>query len=163
MLEIDADSDRVMDYEVEERLREPEQLAEAAATVHDLPQGKRKHEKQIHVLQSCQKFVMLFLVTPPVRFFLSARCLLKYVCEGINYNFLSLLQPRALSLEFASKVIHGTDLPTEVLKSRTRRLYDLANSKWYFLTFGTITAGFFYNTTWAEERGECLPNLEFFP
>jgi len=100
MLEIDADSDRVTDYEVEERLREPEQLAEAAATVHDLPQGKRKHEKQIHVLQSCQKFVMLFLVTPP---------------------------PRALSLEFASKVIHGTDLPTEVLKSRTRRLYDLAN------------------------------------
>ena len=68
MLEIDADSDRVTDYEVEERLREPEQLAEAAATVHDLPKGKRKHEKQIHVLQSCQKFVMLFLVTPPVRF-----------------------------------------------------------------------------------------------
>ena len=59
------------------------------------------------------------------------------------FTFLSLLQPRALSLEFASKVIHGTDLPTEVLKSRTRRLYDLANSKWYFLTFGAITAGFF--------------------
>ena len=32
-----------------------------------------------------------------------------------------------LSLEFAAKVIHGSDLPAAVLKSRARRLYDVAN------------------------------------
>ena len=27
----------------------------------------------------------------------------------------------------------------------------------------TLAQAFFYNTTWAEERGESLPDLEFFP
>ena len=26
-----------------------------------------------------------------------------------------------------------------------------------------LNQAFFYNTTWAEERGKCLPDLEFFP
>lgn len=53
-----------------------------------------------HILRVCQKFVMLFLVSPT---------------------------PKAMSLEFAAKVIHGSHLPPDVLKSRTRRLYDVSN------------------------------------
>ena len=37
------------------------------------------------------------------------------------------MQEKVFSLEFAAKVIHGNDLPNEVLKSRARRLYDVAN------------------------------------
>ncbi len=42
-------------------------------------------------------------------------------------NF-SLFQPSAkINLEFAAKVIHGPVLPESVMKTRIRRLYDIAN------------------------------------
>ena len=38
------------------------------------------------------------------------------------------LQPNAkINLEFAAKVIHGPYLPDAVMKTRIRRLYDIAN------------------------------------
>ena len=54
----------------------------------------------LHILTVCQKFVMLFLL-----------------CD----------EPKVMSLEFASKVIHGTNLAPKVLQSKTRRLYDVTN------------------------------------
>ena len=46
-----------------------------------------------HILTVCQTFLMLFLVAD---------------------------EPKAMSLEFASKVIHGADLKENYLKARTR-------------------------------------------
>ena len=46
-----------------------------------------------HILNVCQTFIMLFLVAD---------------------------EPKTMSLEFASKVIHGTDLKENYLKARTR-------------------------------------------
>jgi len=41
--------------------------------------------------------------------------------------FLVADKPKTMSLEFASKVIHGTDLKETYQKARTRRLYDVSN------------------------------------
>jgi len=42
--------------------------------------------------------------------------------------FLSYFQPNyKINLEFAAKVIHGPVLPEAVMKTRIRRLYDIAN------------------------------------
>jgi hypothetical protein len=54
----------------------------------------------MHILTVCQKFIMLFLISD---------------------------DPQVMSLEFASKVIHGQNLPTAVQKTRARRLYDVSN------------------------------------
>lgn len=59
-----------------------------------------------HILTLCQKFIMVFLVADT---------------------------PKTMSLEFVSKVIHGTDLPDGIQKSRARRLYDVSNGN--FLSF----------------------------
>lgn len=41
---------------------------------------------------------------------------------------MSIFQPKAkINLEFAAKVIHGPNLPEAVMKTRIRRLYDIAN------------------------------------
>ncbi len=46
-----------------------------------------------------------------------------------NVNFTCIyFQPNAkINLEFAAKVIHGPYLPDAVMKTRIRRLYDIAN------------------------------------
>ena len=54
----------------------------------------------LHILTVCQKFIMLFLLSE---------------------------DPKVMSLEFASKVIHGTNLPLALQKSKSRRLYDVSN------------------------------------
>ena len=59
-------------------------------------------DSKTHILTVCQKFVMLFLIAEP---------------------------PKVMSLEFASKVIHGVDMPETMQKSRARRLYDVSNGK----------------------------------
>lgn len=45
--------------------------------------------------------------------------------------FLIAEEPKVMSLEFASKVIHGHDLPEGVQKSRARRLYDVSNGNYF--------------------------------
>eukprot|EP00096_Caligus_rogercresseyi_P012818 TRINITY_DN5494_c0_g1_i1.p1 TRINITY_DN5494_c0_g1~~TRINITY_DN5494_c0_g1_i1.p1 ORF type:complete len:596 (+),score=213.79 TRINITY_DN5494_c0_g1_i1:55-1842(+) len=61
-------------------------------------------ERKTSLGVACQKFLMLFLVAPP---------------------------PKAMNLEFAAKVIHasggGGSLPDAMMKTRIRRLYDIAN------------------------------------
>ena len=66
------------------------------------PGSKKKSVKQsqLHILTVCQKFVMLFLVSK---------------------------DPKVMSLEFASKVIHGTNYSKSMQKSKARRLYDVSN------------------------------------
>lgn len=61
---------------------------------------KKNPVPQLHILTVCQKFVMLFLVSK---------------------------SPKVMSLEFASKVIHGTDYSKSMQKSKARRLYDVSN------------------------------------
>ena len=57
-------------------------------------------QKIPHILTVCQKFLMLYLVAD---------------------------KQKTMSLDFASKVIHGTDLTEKYQKARTRRLYDVSN------------------------------------
>merc|ERR1712038_1393153 len=58
-------------------------------------------ERKTSLGVACQKFLMLFLIAP---------------------------EPNAkINLEFAAKVIHGLFLPEAVMKTRIRRLYDIAN------------------------------------
>jgi len=58
-------------------------------------------ERKTSLGVACQKFLMLFLIAP---------------------------EPNAkINLEFAAKVIHGPYLPDAVMKTRIRRLYDIAN------------------------------------
>jgi len=58
-------------------------------------------ERKTSLGVACQKFLMLFLIAP---------------------------EPSAkINLEFAAKVIHGPYLPDAVMKTRIRRLYDIAN------------------------------------
>ena len=46
----------------------------------------------------------------------------------LSYTMLLFFQPNAkINLEFAAKVIHGPYLPDAVMKTRIRRLYDIAN------------------------------------
>ena len=60
-------------------------------------------QTKTHILTVCQKFIILFLIAE---------------------------EPKVISLEFASKVIHGVDLPPELQKSRARRLYDVSNGNY---------------------------------
>lgn len=53
-----------------------------------------------HILEVCQRFIMLFLIAE---------------------------DPKVMSLEFASKVINGTDFSPSLQKSKARRLYDVSN------------------------------------
>ena len=59
-----------------------------------------KKKPLLHILTVCQKFVILFLVSDA---------------------------PQVMSLEFASKVIHGTNISSKAQKSKARRLYDVSN------------------------------------
>jgi len=69
----------------------------AVAQDHEVPVSNKP---KFHILTVCQKFLMLFLVAD---------------------------EPKTMSLEFATKVIHGTNLPTTYERARTRRLYDVSN------------------------------------
>ena len=64
--------------------------------------GEEKASKSapLHILTVCQKFIMLFLLSD---------------------------DPKVMSLEFASKVIHGMTIPLALQKSKSRRLYDVTN------------------------------------
>ena len=53
-----------------------------------------------HILEVCQRFIILFLISE---------------------------DPKVMSLEFASKVINGTDFSPSLQKSKARRLYDVSN------------------------------------
>ncbi|QQP56548.1 E2F transcription factor 8, partial [Caligus rogercresseyi] len=54
----------------------------------------------IHILEACQQFVMIFLLAP---------------------------DPKVITLEYAAKIIYGTNLSVQGVQSRTRRLCDMAN------------------------------------
>ena len=58
-------------------------------------------ERKTSLGVACQKFLMLFLIAPEA---------------GAKIN-----------LDFAAKVIHGVGLPEAIMKTRIRRLYDIAN------------------------------------
>eukprot|EP00095_Tigriopus_kingsejongensis_P010782 maker-scaffold304_size215464-snap-gene-0.11 protein:Tk10782 transcript:maker-scaffold304_size215464-snap-gene-0.11-mRNA-1 annotation:"transcription factor e2f8" len=58
-------------------------------------------ERKTSLGVACQKFLMLFLIAP---------------------------EPQTkINLDFAAKVIHGVGLPDAIMKTRIRRLYDIAN------------------------------------
>ena len=51
-----------------------------------------------------------------------------YIHLKINVGFFFALQKNAkINLDFAARVIHGIALPESVMKTRIRRLYDIAN------------------------------------
>ena len=111
MLDLPSEMRRVRDHEVSHLIQDPIDTVEASTP-----------NEKTHILRVCQKFVMLFLIAQQVVIF------------RFNQHFLLFLthifsQPKTMSLEFASKVIHGIDTPDSVLKSRTRRLYDISNGK----------------------------------
>ncbi|XP_040576139.1 transcription factor E2F8-like [Lepeophtheirus salmonis] len=54
----------------------------------------------IHILEACQQFVMIFLLAP---------------------------YPKIITLEYAAKIIYGMHLNLQGVQSRTRRLCDMAN------------------------------------
>merc|ERR550532_1390460 len=58
-------------------------------------------ERKTSLGVACQKFVMLFLIAPE--------------------------KNAKVNLDFAARVIHGVTLPEAVMKTRIRRLYDIAN------------------------------------
>ena len=45
----------------------------------------------------------------------------------INLVFFALQKNAKINLDFAARVIHGIALPESVMKTRIRRLYDIAN------------------------------------
>ena len=78
-------------------------------------------ERKTSLGVACQKFLMLFLIAPEVR-----KKFYSKIHPSEFFNFFSQRDAR-INLDFAARVIHGITLPESVMKTRIRRLYDIAN------------------------------------
>ena len=83
-------------------------------------------ERKTSLGVACQKFLMLFLIAPEVSCLPEAAAFFE---KGAHfYQNCTPFQPNAkVNLEFAAKVIHGLTMAENMMKTRIRRLYDIAN------------------------------------
>lgn len=81
-------------------------------------------ERKTSLGVACQKFLMLFLIAPEVCCIWNPK---KYVCFFLKLWILPQQKNAKINLDFAARVIHGVTLPESVMKTRIRRLYDIAN------------------------------------